>query len=412
MTSGPADPDARTLQKLVDDVSDLLSAPAVLEDLGFALVAYGSQSPEGVDQIRAATILRKTATAGVRTYFLDHGIASAAGPVRIPADADRQIAARICIPARSGGRTHGYLWVVEPAAGVPDQALALSGALAARAGELLARRAGAVDERTGLHEDLFGTDPVRRARAWSRLGDLGELGSGEALVVVVVRGPDGSARHRVLPVPELNPAELTGAQVAARRTARRLAPGAVAGVSDLWTPPVHPGGSVGPEGARSRVGSEGPAGAVAPAGPGGGPGLAVAVARALDEAARQATTAAVVALARPHLGPVLTWEHLGFYRVAAQGPAALRALIGGGPADRLRTRADADLVRTALVWLDQGGNAARTAATLSVHRQTLYYRLERIGQLGGVDLGDGEARLGLHVGLALAEVLARMEMPS
>ncbi len=117
MTSAPAEPDARALQELVDDVSDLLQAPAVLEDLGFALVAYGSQSPDGVDQVRAATILRKNATAQVRSYFLEHGIASATGPVRIPADESRQIAARICIPVRAAGRTYGYFWVVEPATG-------------------------------------------------------------------------------------------------------------------------------------------------------------------------------------------------------------------------------------------------------------------------------------------------------
>jgi DNA-binding PucR family transcriptional regulator len=40
-----------------------------------------------------------------------------------------------------------------------------------------------------------------------------------------------------------------------------------------------------------------------------------------------------------------------------------------------------------------------------VHRQTLYYRLEKIEQLSGVDLDQGEARLQLHLGLALGEVL-------
>jgi DNA-binding PucR family transcriptional regulator len=42
---------------------------------------------------------------------------------------------------------------------------------------------------------------------------------------------------------------------------------------------------------------------------------------------------------------------------------------------------------------------------LSVHRQTLYYRLEKIEQLSGVNLDEGEARLQLHLGLALADIL-------
>jgi DNA-binding PucR family transcriptional regulator len=102
---------------------------------------------------------------------------------------------------------------------------------------------------------------------------------------------------------------------------------------------------------------------------------------------------------------VLSWAELGFYRVVAQGPAAVEALLAESPAARLRARADAELVRTALVYLDEAGQAARAATELSVHRQTLYYRLEKIEQLSGVDLDQGEARLQLHLGLALAEVL-------
>jgi sugar diacid utilization regulator len=125
----------------------------------------------------------------------------------------------------------------------------------------------------------------------------------------------------------------------------------------------------------------------------------------LATARHEADCAARVALARPSLGPVLGWVDLGFYRVVGQGPAAVEALVAGTPAARLRSRAEAELVRTALVYLDQAGHAARTAAALSVHRQTLYYRLEKIEQICGIDLDQGEPRLQLHLGLALAEIL-------
>lgn len=371
MTDAPAESDARALQELVDDVSDLLSAPATLEDTGFALVAYGSHGPDGVDQVRAASILRKTATPQVRSYFLEHGIASAVGPVRIPADEERQIAARVCIPVRSGGRTHGYLWVVEPADGVDAEALVRVAPLAEQAGTRLARRAGAADERAGLVEALLGADPGESSVAWRKLVALGELTAGEPLVVAVIRLPDGARKRTVLSIP-------VGADtsVAARRVVRQLPLGAVAGVSSSF-------------GTSDKTELDG-------AGSSG-----------LEVTARQAEAAALTAHGRPHLGPVLTWAELGIYRVLAQGPAAVEALIEGTPAARLRAKADVDLIRTALVWLDLGGNAARTAAALSVHRQTLYYRLERIEQLAGVDLDEGEARLGLHLGLALSEVLAR-----
>ena len=370
-TSGPAESDARVLQELVDDVSDLLRAPAVLEDPGFALLAYGSHGPEGVDQVRSASILRKQASTTVRTYFLEHGIASATGPVRIPANEEQQIAARVCVPVRSGGRTYGYFWVVEPADGVDAEALARVGPLADRAGTMLARVAGVADERTGLVEALLLEDVGEGpANAWRRLVASGELTAGEPLAVAAIRLPDGASRRTVLSVPAGADSE-----VAVRRVARQLPPGALAGVSESGVVPA--GWATGASGESF-----------------------------LPLAARQAEVAALVAHRRPHLGPVLTWDRLGFYRVVLQGPAAVEALIEGTPAARLRARADADLIRTALVWLDQGGNAARTAAALSVHRQTLYYRLERIEQLAGVDLDEGEARLGLHLGLALGEVLA------
>ncbi|GAB3272981.1 PucR family transcriptional regulator [Kineosporia babensis] len=393
MTSAPAEPDSRALQELVDDVSDLLHAPAVLEDLGFALVAYGSQSPEGVDQVRAATILRKTATSQVRSYFLEHGIASATAPVRIPADESRQIAARVCIPVRASGRTYGYFWVVEPAAGVDADALNRSAPLAERAGALLARRAGVVDERAALVEALLQGDEL----AWRRLVSLGELASGEPFVVAAIRTSDGARRRTVLSVP-------TGAdaEVISRRVARQLPSGAVAGVSESCLVPTQ----LGTSGAPGRLGAAEPRGEVSDQEAPGRFWQSV-----LPAAAHQAELAALVAQTRPQLGSVLTWANLGIYRVLGQGAAAVEALISGTPAARLRAKADADLIRTALVWLDNGGNAARTAAALSVHRQTLYYRLERIEQLAGVDLDEGEARLGLHLGLALGEVLARHDGP-
>jgi DNA-binding PucR family transcriptional regulator len=54
------------------------------------------------------------------------------------------------------------------------------------------------------------------------------------------------------------------------------------------------------------------------------------------------------------------------------------------------------------VYLDCAGNVARAAAELGVHRQTLYYRLQRIGEVTGMDLADGQDRLRLHLALTLA----------
>lgn len=57
------------------------------------------------------------------------------------------------------------------------------------------------------------------------------------------------------------------------------------------------------------------------------------------------------------------------------------------------------LRHTLEVYLDHAGDAARSIATLQIHRTTFYYRLERLTRLYGIDLDDGLARTSLHLSL-------------
>jgi sugar diacid utilization regulator len=122
---------------------------------------------------------------------------------------------------------------------------------------------------------------------------------------------------------------------------------------------------------------------------------------ALPDAWREALDAARAAEAQPDLGPVARWADLGAYRL-------LTALPPGAPPDSavapLLAPDHRDLAHTAEVYLDHAGQAARTAAALAIHRQTLYYRLSRIEQLTGLDLADGRSRLLLHMALKAARL--------
>jgi hypothetical protein len=358
------------LQDIVDDVSELLGAPVTLEDTAFALIAYSSQGSGDVDPVRAASILGKTATPAVRAWFEQQGIATATGPVRLPADPEQRIAARSCLPARAEGATQGYLWALEPVAGFEPGLLARAEPMARRAGELLAQRRRGVDEHRRLVSELLSGDEGVAGSARAALVARGDLAAEGAITVGVVRRPAAGGPPAGTLVTEFvigsdDAADLSDPLSPALRRAARLA-------GDI--------GRAGIGSPRDRL-----------------PELAAA--------RHEADCAARVALARPAAGPVLSWARLGFYRVVGQGPAAVEALVAGTPAVVLRARADAELVRTALVYLDEAGHAARTAAALSVHRQTLYYRLEKIQQLCGVDLDQGEARLQLHLGLVLTEIL-------
>jgi purine catabolism regulator len=62
------------------------------------------------------------------------------------------------------------------------------------------------------------------------------------------------------------------------------------------------------------------------------------------------------------------------------------------------------LMRTLEAWL-RHGTIAQTARALHVHRNTLLYRLERIQDITGLDLEDGETRLNLYVAVRCSETL-------
>ena len=66
--------------------------------------------------------------------------------------------------------------------------------------------------------------------------------------------------------------------------------------------------------------------------------------------------------------------------------------------------ANAPLVDTLEAYLDLAGDAKATAEALTLHRATLYYRLNRIEEITGARLKTGDDRLALHLGLRLARL--------
>ena len=62
--------------------------------------------------------------------------------------------------------------------------------------------------------------------------------------------------------------------------------------------------------------------------------------------------------------------------------------------------------------LEHGGDVADAAKALSMHRATLYRRLERIEEITGFDLAKGDDRLLAHLGLRLLRLNATTVAPS
>jgi sugar diacid utilization regulator len=135
----------------------------------------------------------------------------------------------------------------------------------------------------------------------------------------------------------------------------------------------------------------------------------------LYRAGNEALLAANVAETRPaHIddpSEVLAFEDTGAYRLLlpamSEDPAELQRFYTETvqPLVAYDAQYETDLVQTLETFLECDGNVAGTAQRLYTHRHTVRYRLERVRDLSGLDVGstDGRERLGL--GLKAMRVL-------
>ncbi|MFB6844222.1 PucR family transcriptional regulator [Streptomyces sp. NPDC056373] len=411
-------------EELVEEISELLGAPATLENRDFELIAFGAYDSEGdldpsaLDPVRTRSILTRRSTAAVRAWFEGFGITRATAPVRIPPTPEAGVyRGRICLPVRHRGVVHGYVWLLDDDPGPSEPRLTAAMGVTARIGALLA------------DEAQHGADLSRELRAVL----TAEPGWQSDMAVAELRtalGPRADGLHALLcvaPWPSADPDDAPSVRAVPGATALCTLPWGAAAQClavlirlrspDVLTPATTAAGRLlerargasGPEsGASGRTGS-GPgraSGASTPSTPSGksdGPGSAAAglatPRSGLAESAtawREASAAARAALAEARFGPVARWASIGPFRLLT----ALPPEVAHDPVARaLLTPVHHELARTAEVYLDCAGQAARAAAELGIHRQTLYYRLSRIEKLTGLDLDDGEDRLLLHMAL-------------
>lgn len=412
-------------QELVDEISALIGAPATLENRDFELIAFGAHDGTGdfdesmLDPVRTRSILTRKSTAAVRAWFEAYGIARATGPLRIPAGPDAGVLQdRICLPVRHRGVVHGYVWLLDREPGPTDAQLASAMEVTERIGVLLA------DEATA------GDDVAREFRAVLTAAP-GRPRDMAVTALTTALGPDGDGLHAVVCV----------APWSAERTPNPRQVASAAALCALpWPPPApgspdHHAAHQPQQGGSPRAHAAAPlwpasggsplaapshllaalirlrsADALAPASTAaerlrsatGSPGAVAGIGAPrrgtgeLPQAWREAVAAARTATAEPRFGPTGVWTDLGPYRL-------LTALPPGAADDPrvtpLLSASHTELARTAEEFLDHAGQAGRTAATLGIHRQTLYYRLSRVEQLTGLDLDNGEDRLLLHMAL-------------
>jgi DNA-binding PucR family transcriptional regulator len=104
-----------------------------------------------------------------------------------------------------------------------------------------------------------------------------------------------------------------------------------------------------------------------------------------------------------------TYDGLGIYRILAGGQhnAEVEGFVREwlGPLLDYDAAHGAELVKTLSTYLECGGNYDETADSLAIHRSTLRYRLQRIREVSGLDLGDVDSRFNLHAATRAWRVL-------
>jgi sugar diacid utilization regulator len=130
----------------------------------------------------------------------------------------------------------------------------------------------------------------------------------------------------------------------------------------------------------------------------------------LPRAASEALLAANVAQGSAD-GAALAFEQTGAYRLLlsamSENPSELQRFYAETvePLVAYDEQYETELVRTLETFLEADGNVAGTAQRLFTHRHTIYYRLERVRELSGLDVSSSDGREKLSLGLKAMRVL-------
>lgn len=371
-------------EALVDELSVMLSAPAILEDTDYVLIAY-SVHPEVTDPVREAAIKRMRVDPAVRTYMESFRISESAGTVKIPARPELGLMPRICIPAIWRGTVHGYLWVldngvdIDADAGLADDVRQV----AERAGSRLAQRNRVREEMEVLIRVLLSPIEEGRAEAADDLRGLTGLPPDTPVCCVSVAPVDPTRGLARFPVSDhVAYAHLSHGEVVL--VVPRADPSERAAIERIIR-----------DYRRAVDGDPGASEAMF--------GIGAIVPRLTDfrQSWRDSGVAVRVCGADPSTEGVAYWEDLGVLRLLSltDHDELRRDILGRGASSLLG--GDDDLVHTTFTYLENAGDVRRTAEQLCIHRQTLYHRLHRIESLTSLSMSSGRDRTELHLALLM-----------
>lgn len=349
------------LQDIVDDLEAEIRRPISVEDRRWRLLAHSVQ-PDEADLVRRSSILTRETSPEVAAWLEGLGLQRARDLVEVPRNDELGMIPRGCLPIRHGDVLLGFLWVIVGDRPLTDGERASLIRRGAEVAENLWSRHRAADERrerTIAHLDALLAGDERAAR------DL----------ATTLRWPETGAY--AVARTDIDPETLR----------RRRGDLAWSGTTILARDPLHLAEALAQAGATG--------------------GVSAPFARLADapHALREAEIAALCARAGQG-GPVAAYDALGSWAVIASlwdgagRPAPPPAIVA------LAThRRGAPLIEALEGLLDHGGDVAEAAKALNMHRATLYRRLERVEEITGLDLENGDDRLLAHLGLRLLRLV-------
>ncbi|GLW95724.1 PucR family transcriptional regulator [Actinokineospora globicatena] len=370
------------LFRLADAAAAVVDAPVTIEDANSRVLAYSARQ-DRTDPARVSTIMGRRVPDDVLARFRSRGVfrelSRGRTAIFVPAQKDGTLP-RLIVPVRMGGELLGSMWAVVAGPVSDERAAAFADAAPVVALHLLRRRAREDSDRRRSAElvrsVLDGTGSARLVAAELDLAD--EL---HRVVAIDAQADDPRAEGIRLALLE----RLTGG------VGRRPVVADLHGVLYAIVPDgTGPGGW---SALREAL--------AVPTGPLAAAGTPVPVS---DLARSRAEADEALSLLRAGLvtGPVAAhddvWAVLVLHRTAVASTGAGVAHVG--PLAHLRAREDADwYLDTLYEWLRHPGDPRAAAAALTIHPNTLRYRMSRVTAAVDADLGDPDTRLALLIQL-------------
>jgi DNA-binding PucR family transcriptional regulator len=384
--SAPSD----DLQSIVDDLALRIGRSVALDDAELRLLAHSAHVGDE-DEARMASLLQRRVSPERFAWSREVGVLSATRPFHTPSAEHLGVRKRFIVPLRADRELLAIIWIIDDGTLDPDSVdLVLEAADRLRA--ILVRRSMATEDarrrEAALVHDLLSADPTRARSAAAEFAARDTFPRADRWFTLLIRvQEDGAAAEPLMPVRAAERAlghRVDGLAITSDGETTIV----LVGTARAWAPEALTELA---ESVRRELRTFDPRSEALVAF-----GAPVADLDSVAESYAQSRTALRIAEVRGQ--PVAIWGTNGVDDLlAAVLPSALSDALVPPVIAQLVAAQPAEVLEAVRVFLDEGGNAARTGTRLHLHRTTVYYRLSRFQETTGLDLERGDTRLLLQL---------------